>query len=55
MEGVPVGFISSVEDFFELQVERISLPNGELRERATVHELVELGVVPVAKPSVESP
>jgi S1-C subfamily serine protease len=47
MEGVPVGFISSVEDIFDLEVERIKLPNGEIRDRATVHELVELGLVPV--------
>jgi S1-C subfamily serine protease len=47
-DGVPVGFISSVDDLFELEVERIRLPNGQIRERATVHELTELGLVRVA-------
>lgn len=47
MEGVPVGFISSVEDLFELEVGRIRLPDGEIRERATVHELAEIGLVAV--------
>jgi hypothetical protein len=33
-DGVPVGFISSVEDLFELEVRRIRLPDGQIRERA---------------------
>ena len=45
MEGAPVGFVSSVEDILDLDVGRIRLPSGEIREQGTIRDLAGLGLV----------
>jgi S1-C subfamily serine protease len=45
MNGAPVGYVSSVLDVLELEIGPISLPSGEIRERMTVADAVEVGLV----------
>jgi S1-C subfamily serine protease len=47
MEGVPVGFVSSVNDLLDLEVRAIRLPDGVIRERITLSELAERDLIRV--------
>lgn len=44
-DGIPVSFISSVEDILKLEVNHLQLPDGEIRERCALSELVERGLI----------
>jgi S1-C subfamily serine protease len=46
-ESLPVSFISSVQDLFDLDVLEVRLPGRETQDRAKLQELIDLGLVVV--------
>jgi hypothetical protein len=44
-ESIPVSFISSVQDLFDLDVLEVRLPGREVQDRVSLQELIQLGLV----------
>jgi S1-C subfamily serine protease len=45
MNGIPVSFVSSVEDLLDLEVNHVQLPGGKVRDHIGLEELVRLGLI----------
>jgi hypothetical protein len=46
LDGVPVGYVSSVEDLLDLEIPKVELPDGSSR-RVSIRDLVSLRLVPM--------
>jgi S1-C subfamily serine protease len=45
MQSIPVSFISSIDDLFDLEVHNVQFQDGEVKDRIGLQELVERGLV----------